>query len=136
MTIDPALISLAAACLYMLGCVKFGYAFPFDAYRLYCDTARRRTSATPIFLAEGLVADPSDFHQFSGFEGVDFLPSTMPTGLSWLAHETGRWITENQADGTVGTVQVQYGFFEFSIMPCGSVKKSLVVLYEGIACRR
>jgi hypothetical protein len=86
-----------------------------------------------VFYADGEQANAWDYQQFTGFETTDFLPSDMPTGLSWLAHETGRWIREHASLGESGPVQVQYGFIQYSMGANGRVDEEVVILSRGTA---
>jgi hypothetical protein len=134
--LDPALVSLVAFVLYAIGCKTFGSVFPFDEYSLYSDTSDRRFSAAPVFQAGGVTANPEDFHRFNGFDGFNFLPLDMPTGLSWIALETGRWIGEHASVGMDGPVEVDYGFIKYSIAEEGGIDREVLILCRGTAWPR
>jgi hypothetical protein len=130
---EPAILAIIAAGLYGLGCKFFGYVFPFDEYNLYAGIGNRDKSAAPVFYADGELAKPWEFHQYCGFESAEFLPSHVPTGLSWRAHETGRWIREHSWQGEPGPVEAQYGFIQYSLDEHGRVHEEVLIVCRGTA---
>ena len=132
--IDQAmLVALLSFVLFYLGCRVIGEHFPFSNFNLYSDTARRKESAAPVFLADGEPAKIWNFVRFSGFNADEFLPDHIPTGLSWMAHEAGRWVAEHPAEGEEGPVEVAYGFRLFSLAEDGRVKERIKILQRGTA---
>jgi hypothetical protein len=127
------LVAALSAVLYYLGCRLIGEHFPFSRFNLYSNTAHREKSAAPVFFADGEAARIWDFERFSGFEPDDFLPARMPTGLSWVAHEAGRWVREHTAEGQAGPVEVAYGFRLFSVGDDGKVREEIEILQRGTA---
>lgn len=129
------LTALLSAVLYFIGCKLIGERFPFSAFNLYSNTAHRDRSATPVFLADGVPAKVWRFDRFSGFENCEFLPDTVPTGLSWMAHEIGRWVQDHVGSGDPGPVQIAYGFRLYSVGENGHVSEEIEILHRGTAWR-
>ena len=126
----------ASFLVYLLGCLLFGSRYPFSKFELYSDVGHRDEGAVLLFLADGQEAE---LHRYTGFDGLEpehFLPSHIPTSLTWMVEEARRWVSEHPSHEGPGPVAVAVGFRMLRIGEDGTIIEEQLILQEGTAWKR
>ena len=131
-----ALVAPVACVLFSVGCLLLGNRYPFSKFELYADAGHRSAGAVPLFLADGQEANISDYTAFSGLVTEEFLPSNIPTSVTWMVEEARRWVDDHPATDGEGPTKVAFGFRILRIGDDGTIVEEQRLLQKGTAWKR
>jgi hypothetical protein len=135
----PSRYGLVAFIAVLAGGLLLGETFPFSRFSMYANVGRRTESAVPVFLADGVVTEPSRYERFQGLElSRVLLQKTQPSSLQYKTDDGYRWISRHVAqDGErAGPVRFAAGYVTVRLSPAGELTHETHILTEGHAWSR
>ncbi len=101
---------------YVLLALGVGGGVPFVRFPAFSFPLVQPPAAVPIFVADGILSEPTDFVDFAALPGaqvdVDHPGYTSPVAHRFV--ETRRWLDDHQGAGGPVTVAVGLRVFHFS----------------------
>ena len=127
--LQPAYITFI---LYLGACLVGGECFPFSRFTMYADISPHDRGALPVFFADGLPANPTDFHAFYGIDPQKFqAPEGVACSLGYLLQERAAWVAEHPATAA-GPIHITAGFDQISLVD-GVIIHDVLITVEGSA---